>query len=116
MISALPQTVGRHQLLALDYDYLPAGREEFTLSSLIMASYFQNPFTALHNRFLMDSQNTTIGAVVGYIGAEGATPAIFERLLWPQRAHARFTCRHELKLAIFGSLGGPIYKAGLQGP
>lgn len=65
----------------------------------------------------MDDQNTAIGAigaVLGYIGAEGATPAMFERLLWPQRAHLGFTYRHVLKLALFGSTGGPVYKAALQ--
>lgn len=65
----------------------------------------------------MDGKNTAIGAigaVLGYIGAEGATPAIFQRLLWPQRAHSGFTLRHALKIGLLGPSGGPIYKAALQ--
>lgn len=57
-----------------------------------------------------------IGAVLGYIGAEGASPAIFERLLWPQRSYAGFTYQPKevLKLALLGPSGGPTYKAALQ--
>ena len=30
------------------------------------------------------------GAVLGYIGAEAATPNVFERLLWPQIFYSGF--------------------------
>ncbi|KAK4496814.1 hypothetical protein PRZ48_012798 [Zasmidium cellare] len=65
----------------------------------------------------MSDQTTAIGAmgaVLGYIGAEGATTAPFERLFWPQRAYANFNWRHTAKFAVLGATGGPIYKAALQ--
>ncbi|KAJ9653652.1 hypothetical protein H2198_007203 [Neophaeococcomyces mojaviensis] len=54
------------------------------------------------------------GAVLGYIGAEAATPAVFERLLWPQRFLSGFDIASAPWLAILMPMGGPLHKAALQ--
>lgn len=80
-------------------------------------SHQQTPLESLRSVSQMADQNTAIGAigaVLGYIGAEGATPASFERLVWPQRAYEGFSWRHAAKLATLAPGGGPVYKAGLQ--
>lgn len=55
-----------------------------------------------------------LGAVLGYIGAEAATPSIFERLLWPQRAYANFKLSLLPGAAFATSMDGPLHKAALK--
>ena len=57
---------------------------------------------------------SAFGAVLGYLGAEAATPATFERLLWPQRFYSSLTVSTAPKLALFMSMGGPLHKAALR--
>ena len=54
------------------------------------------------------------GAVLGYIGAEAATSASFEHLLWPQRFYSSFTLSMVPKLALLTPMGGPLHKAALN--
>jgi len=54
------------------------------------------------------------GAVLGYIGAEAATPAVFERLLWPQRFLSGFNLASVPWLALLMPMGGPLHKAALN--
>ncbi|KAK8215075.1 hypothetical protein M8818_002085 [Zalaria obscura] len=57
---------------------------------------------------------SALGSVLGYIGAEAATQAVFNTLLWPQRSYGRFCAARMLQLALLGPAGGPLYKASLQ--
>lgn len=54
------------------------------------------------------------GTVLGYIGAEAATPDVFVRLLWPQRHYSSFNLTQTLKMALLMPMGGPLYKACLR--
>jgi len=55
-----------------------------------------------------------LGSVIGYVGAEVAEPAIFERLLWPQRFYNYATPRTLLLSALTMPMGGPLHKAALE--
>jgi hypothetical protein len=55
-----------------------------------------------------------VGTVLGYIGAEAATTALFKRLLWPQSAYFNLQLRHIPQLALLQPGGGPLYKAALD--
>ncbi|KAI1643982.1 uncharacterized protein F4817DRAFT_361105 [Daldinia loculata] len=54
------------------------------------------------------------GAVLGYIGAEAATPVTFERLLWPQRNFSNFKWGSIVTMALFMPMGGPTHKVALS--
>ena len=55
-----------------------------------------------------------LGTLLGYIGAEAATPASFERLLWPQRSYSCLKAAHLIHQAVLLPAGGPLYKASLK--
>ena len=54
-----------------------------------------------------------LGTLLGYVGAEVASDAIFSRLLWPQRFYDTLRPADLLAMAALMSLGGPIHKAAL---
>ncbi|KAI0189893.1 hypothetical protein F4808DRAFT_467174 [Astrocystis sublimbata] len=54
-----------------------------------------------------------LGSVLGYIGAEVATPAAFERLLWPQRYYSNFKLKSAPSMAVLAPMSGPLHKIGL---
>lgn len=54
------------------------------------------------------------GAVLGYVGGEAATLAVFEHLLWPQRFVSGFDLSSAAWLALLTPMGGPLHKAALQ--
>lgn len=47
-------------------------------------------------------------ALLGYIGGQAATKAIFERLLWPQRHYSSIDLQTAPRLALLYPMGGPI--------
>lgn len=54
-----------------------------------------------------------LGTLLGYVGAEVASEAVFTRLLWPQRF---YNTRHPADLSALAALmpmGGPIHKAAV---
>ncbi|KAI9686560.1 MAG: hypothetical protein M1822_003571 [Bathelium mastoideum] len=55
-----------------------------------------------------------LGSLIGYIGAEVTTEAIFERLLWPQRFYSDLHPRTLISLAVLMPMGGPLHKAALE--
>ncbi|KAK8133129.1 hypothetical protein PG999_001302 [Apiospora kogelbergensis] len=55
-----------------------------------------------------------VGAILGYIGAEAASVATFDRLLWPQRAYGNFSFSSLLPVALITPMGGPMHKAALK--
>lgn len=74
----------------------------------------QHSIGRLENMTSQDRAVGVIGALLGYIGAEAAHEAPFEKLLWPQRAYSGFTWCHVLKTALLAPGGGPVYKVALQ--
>jgi hypothetical protein len=64
----------------------------------------------------MDSSiGATVGILLGYISAEVATVAAFERLLWPQRYYYEYGgFQSMLKAILFMPLGGVLHKPTLQ--
>ncbi|KAM0231488.1 hypothetical protein ACHAP5_011046 [Fusarium lateritium] len=64
-----------------------------------------------------DNENgavAALGALLGYIGAEAATTAPFEHLLWPQRHLAHLSWRSAVMAALLMPMGGPLHKAALE--
>ncbi|EFR01073.1 hypothetical protein MGYG_04076 [Nannizzia gypsea CBS 118893] len=55
-----------------------------------------------------------LGALLGYVGAEAATTAPFEHLLWPQRQLSNFSWRSAATAALLMPMGGPLHKAALE--
>ena len=55
-----------------------------------------------------------LGSLIGYVGAEVTTEAIFERLLWPQRFYSDLHPPTLVSLAILMPMGGPLHKAALE--
>jgi hypothetical protein len=64
----------------------------------------------------MDSSiAATVGILLGYISAEVATVAAFERLFWPQRFYYEYGgFQSMLKAILFMPLGGVLHKPTLQ--
>ena len=54
-----------------------------------------------------------LGTLVGYVGAEVASDAIFSRLLWPERFYNTHRPTDLIVLAALMPMGGPIHKAAL---
>ena len=54
-----------------------------------------------------------LGTLVGYVGAEVASDAIFSRLLWPKRFYNTHHPTDFIALAALMPMGGPIHKAAL---
>ena len=54
-----------------------------------------------------------LGTLVGYVGAEVASDAIFSRLLWPERFYNTHRPTDLIVLAALMSMGEPIHKAAL---
>ncbi|KAG8670912.1 hypothetical protein FPOAC2_04219 [Fusarium poae] len=57
---------------------------------------------------------SALGALLGYVGAEAATTAPFEHLLWPQRHLANLSWRSAVMAALLMPMGGPLHKAALE--
>jgi hypothetical protein len=57
---------------------------------------------------------STLGSVIGYLGAEVAENTVFERLLWPQRFYNSLSPSILFQLAILHPMGGPLHRAALQ--
>lgn len=55
-----------------------------------------------------------LGSVIGYVGAEVADRALFERLLWPQRFYNDFNFGVFIRLALLMPMGGPVHKAAIE--
>src|SRR2546421_12925779 len=55
-----------------------------------------------------------IGLVTGYVGAEVAEAAAFERLLWPQRFYSYLSHISFLTNAFLAPKGGSLHQAALQ--
>lgn len=55
-----------------------------------------------------------LGTLLGYIGAEVATDAVFERLLWPQRFFNHLSYRNALQIGLLMPMGGPLHRAALH--
>lgn len=55
-----------------------------------------------------------LGAVLGYIGAEVATPEIYNRLLWPQRFYSNATTKKIPIIAFLMPIGGPLHSVALK--
>lgn len=55
-----------------------------------------------------------LGSVIGYLGGEVAEPAVFERLLWPQRFYNVNSVSNLIEMALFMPMGGPLHKAALE--
>ena len=54
-----------------------------------------------------------LGTLLGYVGAEVASDAIFTRLLWPQRFYNTRHTADLVALAALMPMGGPIHKAAV---
>ena len=87
----------------------------------MLSNIFQQPLSSVRLDFEMAAaepvENFTtnaLGTVLGYIGAEAATDAIFKRLLWPQGSYSDFNIKNSFKMALLLPSGGPLYKAALQ--
>lgn len=66
---------------------------------------------------MSQDENTALaalGALLGYVGAEAATTAPFEQLLWPQRHLSNFSWRSAPAVALLMPMGGPFHKAALE--
>ncbi|KAH6661948.1 hypothetical protein F5X68DRAFT_64041 [Plectosphaerella plurivora] len=66
---------------------------------------------------MSQDENTALaalGALLGYVGAEAATTAPFEHLLWPQRHLSNFSLRDAPAVALLMPMGGPFHKAALE--
>jgi hypothetical protein len=66
---------------------------------------------------MSQDENTALaalGALLGYVGAEAATTAPFEHLLWPQRHLSNFSLRAVPAVALLMPMGGPFHKAALE--
>ncbi|KAF1809212.1 hypothetical protein P152DRAFT_461628 [Eremomyces bilateralis CBS 781.70] len=57
---------------------------------------------------------TAFGAIIGYMGAEVAEDAMFERVLWPQRFHNYLDISSFAKLSLLSSMSGPLHRAALE--
>lgn len=57
---------------------------------------------------------SALGTLLGYIGAEVATDAVFERLLWPQRFFNHLSYRNALQIGLLMPMGGPLHRAALH--
>lgn len=55
-----------------------------------------------------------LGALLGYVGAEAATTAPFEHLLWPHRYLSNFSLSTIPTLALLMPIGGPFHKVALE--
>jgi hypothetical protein len=55
-----------------------------------------------------------LGSIIGYLGAEGSEPSLFDRLLWPQRFYNDNSVFGAIKAALLMPMGGPIHKAALE--
>lgn len=55
-----------------------------------------------------------LGSVIGYLGGEVAEPAVFDRLLWPERFYNVITFSNLVEMALFMPMGGPLHKAALE--
>lgn len=55
-----------------------------------------------------------LGSVIGYLGGEVAEPAVFERLLWPERFYNVISLSNLIEMALFMPMGGPLHKAALE--
>lgn len=54
-----------------------------------------------------------LGSVIGYLGAEVAERAVFERLLWPQRFYHDPNPTVLIKQALLMTMGGPLHSTAL---
>ncbi|KAK0719182.1 hypothetical protein B0H67DRAFT_599080 [Lasiosphaeris hirsuta] len=61
----------------------------------------------------MTALAAALGAVIGYIGAEVADEAVFDRLLWPHRFYNSQSPATTAKLALLMSMAGPLHGAAL---
>lgn len=58
---------------------------------------------------------TALGTIVGYLGTEVASGAVFNRLLWPSRFYNRAARPGPLvSAALLMPMGGPIHKAAVE--
>ncbi|KAI5815888.1 hypothetical protein BZA77DRAFT_69020 [Pyronema omphalodes] len=57
---------------------------------------------------------STLGSIIGYLGAEVAENTVFERLLWPQRFYHHLSPSILFQLAMLHPMGGPLHRAALQ--
>lgn len=55
-----------------------------------------------------------LGAVLGYIGAEVATPEIYHHLLWPQRFYSNATIQTIPIIALLMPIGDPLHSVALE--
>ena len=57
---------------------------------------------------------TALGALLGYVGSQAATTALFEQLLWPQRHLANPSWRSAVMAALLMPMSGPLHKAASE--
>lgn len=57
---------------------------------------------------------SAFGSILGYLGAEAASYASFEELLWPQRFFCSFNSWEIPQLALLHPMGGPLHKVALE--
>lgn len=76
----------------------------------------ENQFFSLKLPLMSETSAITgaLGSIIGYLGSEVAEPAVFERLLWPERFYNVISCRNAIEMTLFMPLGGPVHKAALQ--
>lgn len=76
----------------------------------------ENQFFSLKLPLMSETSAITgaLGSIIGYLGSEVAEPAVFERLLWPERFYNVVSCRNAIEMALFMPMGGPIHKAALR--
>ena len=54
-----------------------------------------------------------LGTLLGYVGAEVASDAVFSRLLWPQRFYNTNHPRDLILFVVLMPMGGPMHKAAI---
>lgn len=54
-----------------------------------------------------------LGTLLGYVGAEVGSDAVFSRLLWPQRFYNTHHPANLLAFAVLMPMGGPMHKAAI---
>lgn len=80
----------------------------------IILDYSQHLQTVSTLNMPDDGAVAALGALLGYVGAEAATTAPFEHLLWPQRHLDNLSWQSAAMAALLMPMGGPLHKAALE--